>query len=261
MTLACPERFDDRDAISWPLTTLCPNASFHRTVWAVRTRHKPRTRSFGDPRLREGGKSPASTHGPHTPSIDWFGIGRSPNHVAGLRGAWGVAGDVFGGRSRGCRIGIGAVAGRRHAREDNGYDGGGAVVGGRDGGRFRGRLRGPDFDKSLERRRERRSRRGADLVQRRRTAPRSGIVHGGGGDRGEVVAAGETGGFGLALMSDSLFVHTTSEGVPGLAAAEADVSRLRLGLEGSYELALDGGGRSPRRSSALHAAVRRASGG
>ena len=62
------------------------------------------------------------------------------------------------------------------------------------------------------------------------------------GMRGDVLDAGETGGFGLALESDALFVRTSSEGVPGLAAAEADVSRLRLGLEGSYELALDGGG-------------------
>ena len=63
-----------------------------------------------------------------------------------------------------------------------------------------------------------------------------------GGMRGEMLAAGETGGFGLALESDALFVRTTSDAIPGLAAAEADVSRLRLGLEGSYELALDGGG-------------------
>ena len=63
-----------------------------------------------------------------------------------------------------------------------------------------------------------------------------------GGMRGEMLAAGETGGFGLALKSDALFVRTTSDAIPGLAAAEADVSRLRLGLEGTYELALDGGG-------------------
>ena len=63
-----------------------------------------------------------------------------------------------------------------------------------------------------------------------------------GGMHGEMLAAGETGGFGLALESDALFVRTTSDAIPGLAAAEADVSRLRLGLEGSYELALDGGG-------------------
>ena len=62
------------------------------------------------------------------------------------------------------------------------------------------------------------------------------------GMRGDVLDAGETGGFGLALESDALFVRTTSNAIPGLAAAEADVSRLRLGLEGSYELALDGGG-------------------
>ena len=63
-----------------------------------------------------------------------------------------------------------------------------------------------------------------------------------GGMRGDVLDAGETGGFGLALKSDALLVRTTSDAIPGLAAAEADVSRLRLGLEGSYELALDGGG-------------------
>ena len=63
-----------------------------------------------------------------------------------------------------------------------------------------------------------------------------------GGMRGDVLDAGETGGFGLALKSDALFVRTASEAVPGLAAAEADVSRLRLGLEGSYELALGAGG-------------------
>ena len=63
-----------------------------------------------------------------------------------------------------------------------------------------------------------------------------------GGMRGQVLAAGETGGFGLALESDALFVRTTSDAIAGLAAAEADVSRIRLGLEGSYELALDGGG-------------------
>ena len=63
-----------------------------------------------------------------------------------------------------------------------------------------------------------------------------------GGMRGNVLDAGETGGFGLALKSDALLVRTTSDVIPGLAAAEADVSRLRLGLEGSYKLALDGGG-------------------
>ncbi len=80
-----------------------------------------------------------------------------------------------------------------------------------------------------------------------------------GGMRGEVLAAGETGGFGLALKSDALFVRTTSDAIPGLAAAEADVSRLRLGLEGSYELALDGGGtlRRWRPWCAMTAAMRR----
>ena len=64
-----------------------------------------------------------------------------------------------------------------------------------------------------------------------------------GGMRGEVLAAGAAGGLGLALQSDALFTRIGSEGVVGLHAADANVSRLRLGLEGSYTLALDGGGR------------------
>ena len=63
-----------------------------------------------------------------------------------------------------------------------------------------------------------------------------------GGMRGEVLGGGETGGLGLAVESDALIARTGSEGIAGLPAAAATVSRLRLGLEGSYELALDGGG-------------------
>ena len=63
-----------------------------------------------------------------------------------------------------------------------------------------------------------------------------------GGMRGEVLGGGETGGLGLAVESDALIARTGSEGIAGLPAAAATVSRLRLGLEGSYALALDGGG-------------------
>ena len=65
------------------------------------------------------------------------------------------------------------------------------------------------------------------------------------GVRGDLVSGEPTGGPSLALESDALFVRTTSEVASGpsglLAAAEADVSRLRLGLEGSLDLALAGG--------------------
>ena len=46
----------------------------------------------------------------------------------------------------------------------------------------------------------------------------------------------------LALTSDALWVRTSSEKTGDLAASESDVSRLRLGLEGSWGVALSGGG-------------------
>ena len=63
------------------------------------------------------------------------------------------------------------------------------------------------------------------------------------GARGDLVR--QAGGLSLALESDALLVRTTSAAVSDpsglLAAAVADVSRLRLGLESSLELALAGG--------------------
>ena len=56
------------------------------------------------------------------------------------------------------------------------------------------------------------------------------------GVRGTVLRAPESGGMALAVRSDALAVRTTSETVPGpggMKASEADVTRLRLGLEGS----------------------------
>ena len=59
------------------------------------------------------------------------------------------------------------------------------------------------------------------------------------GLRGELLRPSESGGVALAVRSDALAVHTTSEAVPGLPgrggmmASEADVTRLRFGLEGS----------------------------
>ena len=50
------------------------------------------------------------------------------------------------------------------------------------------------------------------------------------------------GGFRLDLEADAFWVRTSSEKAPGLAAAEADVTRLRLGLDGGYAFALSGAG-------------------
>ena len=70
-----------------------------------------------------------------------------------------------------------------------------------------------------------------------------GLLLGAGGARGELLAPDAAGGAGLAVNLDALVLRTSLEATPGLAAAEADVSRLRLGLEGSYALALGSGGR------------------
>ncbi len=61
------------------------------------------------------------------------------------------------------------------------------------------------------------------------------------GLRGTVLAPPETGsGPALAVTSDALWAETTSERVTGgLAASAADVTRLRLGLEGRWLMALD----------------------
>ena len=54
------------------------------------------------------------------------------------------------------------------------------------------------------------------------------------GVRGVIVAAPAGGGPELSVKSDALAVRTTSEKTAGLAAADAEVIRLRLGLEGSW---------------------------
>ena len=58
------------------------------------------------------------------------------------------------------------------------------------------------------------------------------------GGRGVLAEAPAEGGLELSLTSDALLVRTTSEAVRGspgnLAASEADVTRLRLGLEGTW---------------------------
>ncbi|MCY3673244.1 MAG: hypothetical protein OXH14_19470, partial [Alphaproteobacteria bacterium] len=50
------------------------------------------------------------------------------------------------------------------------------------------------------------------------------------------------GGGALALVSDAMWTRTGSERVNGLAASGAGLSRLRIGLQGSWRFALPGGG-------------------
>ncbi len=61
------------------------------------------------------------------------------------------------------------------------------------------------------------------------------------GMRGEVLRA-PAGGPGLAVTSDALWVRTASEEARDFAASSSDVTRLRLGLEGSWRIALENGG-------------------
>ena len=67
------------------------------------------------------------------------------------------------------------------------------------------------------------------------------------GVRGVAVAAPSDGGVELSVTSDALGVRTTSAKVRDLAATEADVTRVRLGLEGSWKgLVLGTGTLEPR---------------
>ncbi len=54
--------------------------------------------------------------------------------------------------------------------------------------------------------------------------------------------AGSGSGPALAVTSDALWTRSSSEKTRDLAASESDATRLRLGLEGSYRMALEGGG-------------------
>ena len=63
------------------------------------------------------------------------------------------------------------------------------------------------------------------------------------GLRGDLLEApAEGSGPALALTSDALWTRTSSEKTRDLAASDSDATRLRLGLEGSYRVALEGGG-------------------
>ncbi len=64
------------------------------------------------------------------------------------------------------------------------------------------------------------------------------------GLRSEMIPPSEEGsGPALALVSDALWAGTSSDKAHELAASDSDVTRLRLGLEGSWTMALQDGGR------------------
>ena len=63
------------------------------------------------------------------------------------------------------------------------------------------------------------------------------------GVRNDLVSLSREGsGLALALTSDALWARTSSEKTHELAASDSDVTRLRLGLEGSWRIATEGGG-------------------
>ena len=62
------------------------------------------------------------------------------------------------------------------------------------------------------------------------------------GMRSRLAEAGEGGGLQLALVSDALWADTGSEEAGEFRASDASVTRLRLGLEAGWPMALDGGG-------------------
>ena len=63
------------------------------------------------------------------------------------------------------------------------------------------------------------------------------------GLRGDVIALPSQGsGPALAITSDALWSRTESDRTSELAASDSDVTRLRLGLEGSWRIATEGGG-------------------
>ena len=71
------------------------------------------------------------------------------------------------------------------------------------------------------------------------------------GLRGELFGDSSGGGPALALISDALWAHTASSRALGMMGADASVSRLRLGVEGSWSLALASGGITPKLEAGL----------
>ena len=66
------------------------------------------------------------------------------------------------------------------------------------------------------------------------------LLAGAAGARGTVVPASASGGFSLGLNADGMLLRATSGEAPGLAAATADINRVRVGLETACEVPLGG---------------------
>ena len=62
------------------------------------------------------------------------------------------------------------------------------------------------------------------------------------GARGRLVEPAAGSGFLLAIETDAYWVRTSSAATTGLAEAQADATRIRLGVDGGYRFALPGGG-------------------
>ncbi len=62
------------------------------------------------------------------------------------------------------------------------------------------------------------------------------------GARGRLVEPTAGSGFSLAIETDAYWVRTGSAEASGLAEAQADATRIRLGLDGGYRIGLAGGG-------------------
>ena len=73
-----------------------------------------------------------------------------------------------------------------------------------------------------------------------------GLRMGAVGARGTLLAPEETGGFELAIRTDAMVLRTTSDATGGMAASQADASRLRLILDGSRSFEAGGGTLTPR---------------
>ena len=86
---------------------------------------------------------------------------------------------------------------------------------------------------------------GLQLVRAEETALETGIdlLAGAAGLRGTLVPEAASGGFSLGVNADGLLLRATSDAAPGMAATTADVNRIRLGVEGSYAVALGDGAR------------------
>ena len=65
------------------------------------------------------------------------------------------------------------------------------------------------------------------------------------GARGEVLSPSEPGGLAVALKSDAFWAGTSSKAVPGMAGSEANVSRVRLTVEGARSFATGSGALTP----------------